>query len=193
MLPNSTLSYTNTAVNILLQSIGELPLLDDLEIQNSQQYLVALYILEEVKRGVLSEGWNINSLTGVEIEPEPTAQEYIVPSNVLSLWTDSKSVIVYDNRLYDKVTNKALYGTGNIKVNALIDMDFDMLPYALRYYITLKSARIFVARLIGDPNSVAFSLRDEEDGRQNALREDTRGLQNNILNSVFGSSVANRS
>ena len=58
---HDTLKFSLYAINILLQSINELPVASDTEVAELVEAQLAESVLEETKKGVLAKGWDINT------------------------------------------------------------------------------------------------------------------------------------
>ena len=59
--------------------------------------------------------------------------------------------------------------------------DFTEIPEPARNYITIKAARIFIDRLIGDNNLRAYNQQDEARARAVLLETDTENGDHNLL------------
>ncbi len=176
------------AVNILLQTINEIPIEDEEGYIYVLEARQAKTMLLEVKRAVLSEGWDFNQDTNW-VFPLDEENMIPVPTNVLDLTAERADVIMRNWRLYSKSDQSHIFDE-EVKCDVVWDMDFNNLSHPLRHYITIRSARVFAARTIGDKNAIQFNEVDEEDARLAARRSETRTGQHNILNSNYG--VLNR-
>lgn len=181
-----TLNYANDseklllyAVNILLSSIGELSISDEIEMAEIVEAQKAVDILEEVKKEVLSDGWDINTDEDWEFTPDTTG--YIaVPSNILDLSTNDTDIILRDWRLYSKRNKSAKFDKA-VKCRVIWDLDFNTIPYPLRHYITIRASRIYQYRMIGDVAQYQFSDDDENRAYLSARRSEGRTARYNML------------
>lgn len=174
-----------TAINILLQTINELPIESDTDLTYSTTGQLAEMVIIEVKKAVLASGWDFNTDEGYEFPIDSTG-EIPVPLNVLDITSSGlKKIIMRDWRLYDKslFTNKF---EESVPCNVVWDMDFNSLSHPIRHYITIRSARIFQARTIGDTASYSYTTKDEEDAFVSAKMSEGRTGKYNIINSSFG-------
>jgi hypothetical protein len=174
-----------TAINILLQTINELPIESDTDLTYSTTGQLAEMVIIEVKKAVLAGGWDFNTDEGYEFPIDSTG-EIPVPFNVLDITSSGlKKIIMRDWRLYDKslFTNKF---EESVPCNVVWDMDFNSLSHPIRHYITIRSARIFQARTIGDTASYSYTTKDEEDAFVSAKMSEGRTGKYNIINSSFG-------
>lgn len=160
------------AINVMLQNINELTIdsLDDLDSVLEAQ--IAETVLEEIKTDVLSEGWDINRDTDWEFAPD-TAGIISVPYNVLDLSDDEGKVQLREWKLYD-TDNKTFVFDEVQTCEVIWDVDFNNITYPIRKYITIKAARIFQVRMIGDTSSFRFTEKDEAEARVNARRSENR-------------------
>ena len=191
-MENDTLNSQRYAVNIMLQSIGELPLNDDIELPNAPQYILAVNILEEIKKNVLSEEWDCNTDKNYKLAVNSDKQ-IPVPCNVLNLYSTAKQYTIRNGFIYNKDNLTDRFDGENVEVTIVWDLDFDSLPYALKYYIAIKSARVYASRVLVEATAVKYSSDDENAARVSALRADTRARKNNMLDSYFGISASARS
>jgi hypothetical protein len=65
-------------------------------------------------------------------------------------------------------------------------MEFNTLSHPIRHYITIRAARVFAARVIGDSNAISFTALDEEDAYLACRRSESRTGNYNMLNGLYG-------
>jgi len=172
------------SVNILLSSINELAISDDTELAEIIEAQKARDVIEEVKKSVLSTGWDVNTDTDWEFIPD--VDGYIsLPANILDISTNDSDIIMRDWRLYSKKDKTAKFNEA-IKCTVVWDMDFNALPYPIRHYITIRASRIFQYRMIGDVAQYQFSEDDENHAYISARRSDGRTANYNMLRGSFG-------
>jgi len=166
------------AINIMLQTIGVQPLRDEVDLENSIEGEQAAITLEEVKKATLSEEWDFNRDENYSMKPDSTGN-IVVPFNVLDIYgsTDS-SVIARDWRLYSK-TEQTHEFEDAVNCNVVWDMEFNSLTHPIRHYITIRAARIFSARVVGDEESFKFTQIDEDKAYSAALRSDGKSASYN--------------
>ena len=172
------------AVNILLESINELPIEDEADFDLVIEARQARNKLIEVKRSVLSEGWDFNADTNW-IFPTDLEGFIPVPSNVLDLVADRGDVIIRNWRLYSKKNQSHIF-EDEVKCDVVWDMDFNTISHPLRHYITIRAARIFASKTVGDKDEYTFNAEDEEDARLAARRSEGRTGKYNMLKSSYG-------
>lgn len=174
-----------TAINILLQNINELPIESDTDLSNSTTGKLAEMTIIEVKKKVLAEGWNFNTDESY-LFPIDVNGEIPIPYNVLDIVATNDTYTMRDWKLYDKV-NATFKFEDSVPCNVIWDMDFNSLTHPLRDYITIRSARVFQARTIGDELGYKFSQADEENSYLLARTSESRTGKYNMLNGLYGS------
>jgi hypothetical protein len=155
------------AVNVMLSTLGEAPVnslnsgLIDAE--------MAEQILDNVNREVQAQGWNFNTETDYTIAVN-TAGEIELPSNFVRVdlaksetkFRSSKNEYVQrGNRIYDTI--KHTYAIGKaLKLDAVVLLDFELIPEVARRYIAIRASRIFQERVLGSTNMSAQNRTDEQ-------------------------------
>lgn len=180
------------AINIMLQTIGEQPLESDTELSASFEGTTALSVLDEVKLDVLSEGLECN--TDTEWPFCPDTNGYIpIPLNAIRVDPTSPmyNYIVKSHLLYDK-KGKSYKFTLPVLCDVVWDLNFDDLPHTVQYYITIKAARRFQARVIGDTTQYSFSEKDEMEALLQLRREEADQGDYNVFNNYSVMRVINR-
>ena len=70
---------------------------------------------------------------------------------------------------------------------------FDSLPEFARRYITMKAARRFASRFIGDKEITQLIAQDEQEAYISFVQADTRSADHNILDGDYNTyNIANR-
>ncbi len=182
------------AINIALQTIGEIPITTSTVIADVYEATIAESILAEVKREVLTKGMNCNTDTSWVLIADSSG--YIgLASGILRLESsENKPYIMKDNKLYDKKGQTFLFTAGqSVKVDIVWDLDFDNLPHAIAYYIALKTARVTQSRLLGSGDIIKVLMHDEEQARLSMLEHDIDTSNYNIFDNSVNNRVKNRS
>jgi len=172
------------AVNILLGTINEQPIEVEEDFDAILEARIAREVLFEVKRAVLSEQWDFNTDKNY-IFPIDASGMIPVPSNVLDIAGNNGDVIMRNWRLYSKSAQSSIFEE-EVACNVTWDMMFDSITHPIRHYITIRAARVFAARTIGDDKAIQFNAVDEEDARLAARRSESRTGQYNMLNGTYG-------
>jgi len=179
--PLNTEQLLLDSVNILLETINELPLEEAEDFAQVVEARQAKGVLLETKRSVLSEGWDFNKDTDWKF-PLDVNGMIPVPTNVLDITANRADVIMRNWRLYSKSDQSHIFEE-EVPCDVVWYFDFETLTHPLRHYITIRAARIFAARTIGDKDAIAINEMDEEDARLAARRSESRTGQYNMLTS----------
>ena len=185
----ATLTTKLEAVNSMLGHIGESPVTSisstsSLPISAS----TALGILDEISRGVQSEGWHFN--TELKVTLSPTGNGNITLSeDVLEVDTTDISIDVVQRGLvlFDRSNNTSRF-TKDLEVNLTRLLDFTSLPEAARRYITLRASRVFQGRIVGSRELEALIARDEYQARARLEEMDSGGSDRTIFDNYDVSS-----
>lgn len=151
------------AVNTMLSVIGETPVnsLTSGLVEAEQ----AETILAATSREVQSEGWNFNREIN-KTYPATSFGEIFIEPNVLradaSEGPDSLELVQRGARMYDRGNNTYQIGK-SVKLDTVIELDFEELPEVARHFITIKAARVFQDRVIGSQELHGFNQRDEKE------------------------------
>lgn len=151
------------AINEMLTTIGESPVstVDDNGVVDAA---IARQILTSVNRSVQSKGWHFNTERNYKISPSYPLKELVLSPDVLQIDTVredfDKNLVQRGNRLYD-VENHTYKFDEPVHVDMVVNLEFDVLPEAARYYISIRAARIFQERTLGSTTLSGFSERDE--------------------------------
>jgi len=172
------------AVNILLETINELPMENESEYAGYLEATQARAKVIEVTRAVLSEKWDFNTDKNY-IFPIDSNGMIAVPTNVLNIVGNRGDVIMRNWKLYSRRNQSHIFEE-EVPCDVVWLMDFNNISHPLRHYITIRAARIFAARTLGDKEMIAFNEVDEEDARLAARRSESFTGQFNMLNSKFG-------
>jgi len=169
------------AINILLETINEQPIIDPEDVAHIAEAQQAQRKILEAKREVLSEGWDFNT-DHDWVFPLGVGGMIPVPTNVLDLTASRADVIIRNQRLYSKSDQSHIF-TEEVSADVVWDMDFNTLTHPLRRYVTLVAANLFVKRTIADKVSIAYTKEDIQDAETNARRSESRTGQYNMLTS----------
>ncbi len=172
------------AVNILLGTINEPPITDEADFEFIDEAQRAKSVLLEVKRAVLSEGWDFNT-DDDWLFPVDFQGMVPVPTNVLDVTGERGDVIMRNWRLYSKKNQSHVFAD-DVRCKVIWDFDFNSLTHPLRHYATIRAARIFSARMIGDKEAITFNSVDEESARLSARRSEDRTGRYNMFKSGYG-------
>lgn len=169
------------AINIMLSVIGEAPV-NTISVTGLGDVAVAKQILNEVSREVQEKSWVFNTEDNVPITP--TVEGYVnVPTNVLRIDaanSEPLDVVQRGERMYDR-RNRTFSFDNTYKFNITYMLDFNEIPQAARYYITIRAARKFAKRVLGS-NEIDRLTQEDEFQALVALQDmDTDVADYNIL------------
>ena len=182
------------AVNISLQTIGEMTLTTESNIVDVYEAKTSLEILTEVRRSVLTEGLNCNTDDAWELTAD-TSGYIAIPSTILRLEASdrTKDYIMKDNKLYDKEKNTFKFDSNSVhKLAVTWDLSFDNIPHTIAYYIATKTARITYQRLIGSTDIIRVLMDDEQKAKEKLIEHDTDTRNYNIFDNTANRRVISR-
>ena len=176
-------------VNIMLAAIGEAPInkltgLLPVDARTAQSTLLKPY--EVNKNQYQSEGWSFNMEFNVVLTKDSVTNEITIANNVLKVDTNvydhpTTDVIQRGLKLYDRKNNTFKFD-GDITCHVTyFRFDFTELPEPARYYMTVKAARLFVDRLIGDDGLRTYTAQDEARARAILMETDLSNADHNVL------------
>jgi len=179
------------AINEILLSINEMPLDIEDSVEDIQTAIIVNKQLEISKRNILSQGWYFNK-TKRYLKPDLSG--YIpIPSTFLSVdGSDAyESIVIRDNKLFDK--SKLVYKfTEPIECEIVEDMTFDDIPYIFADYIVKAASLNTYVNIIGYTRDISIRTDVVALARADAIREDARNTDGNILSSDFLTSLIDR-
>ena len=151
------------AVNTMLTTIGESPV--NTISESTADTRIAYIILGEVNRATQIRGWHWNTESDVTLTPDGTTKEITLGTDIVRVDVDERrysnvNVIQRGTRLYDK-KNHTYQFSEPLKAEVVYLRTFAEMPEQARYYIIVRSARLFQQRMIGDATGSAFSSEEE--------------------------------
>lgn len=171
------------AINTMLTTIGESPV--NSVNASTADTRIAQLILGEVDRATQIKGWNWNTEKEVALTRNGS-NEIVLASNVVRVDVNRQEypdveVVQRGNKLYDK-KNKTFTFTKNLKGEVVYLLPFTDLPEQARYYIVVRSARLFQQRMIGDSTGSAFSAEEETTAYMALNDSEDETADHNIFN-----------
>ena len=172
------------AINTMLTTIGESPV-NSISASTADTRIAQL-ILHEVDRATQIKGWNWNTEIDVVLTPNVNTTHINLASNVVRVSIDKRNytsidVVQRGTRLYDK-KNKTFDFKSAIKAEIVYLLPFTDLPEQARYYIVVRSARLFQQRMIGDSTGSAFSAEEETTALMALQDSEDETANHNIFN-----------
>ena len=171
------------AINTMLTTIGESPV--NSVNSSTADTRIAQLILGEVDRATQIRGWNWNTEKEVTLTRNGS-NEIVLANNVVRVDVSRQEypdveVVQRGNRLYDK-KNKTFIFSKNLKGELVYLLPFTDLPEQARYYIVVRSARLFQQRMIGDSTGSAFSAEEETTALMALQDSEDETADHNIFN-----------
>lgn len=167
------------AVNLIRGAVGKAPV-STLSTTNPD-VIAAQLRLKNSGTELQTKSWWFNTELSYTLAPN-TSDEIFIPNNALEVRPVDPFTYLTTrgNRLYDTVNNTFKISEP-VKVEMLIRLDFDDLPYAAANYVQYDAARKFQADFDGDPERIR-DLRQDTQAAWLALREaEQRNRRPNIL------------
>ena len=154
------------AVNILLAVIGEQPV-NTLETQQIVEASMAERTLLEFHKEGQVNGWSWNSEQAYEFAKDSN-NEIVVPTNVVRWATDAYEWAgrfqLRGQRVYDRENRTYSLGSDveSLKADVVFLLSWDESPEAFNRWVTIRSARVFSGRVLGDSSSFKYTAMDEQ-------------------------------
>ncbi len=186
MTTNSYASSTELdAVNHVLMSVGESPV-NTLSTQSSE-VAIAQNTLRQVCREVQSEGWVYNTEYEFPFVVD-TNDEVVIPHTVLQLdvnkfrHNDDYDVVRRNGKLYDRYSHSYKFkNLDTLYCDVVWFFEFDDIPQVFRDYISSRSSRIAVTRMVNDETAAKLLASDEAQLRALAVEYDTAQAEYNVF------------
>lgn len=174
-----------SAVNILLGTIGESPINSIDDISGVVDAVTARQVLNEISVAVLTEGWHFNSEENWTFLPTVNG-EIAIPKTIIQADAVDRNedVSLRGKRLYDKKNHTYVFNRP-VTLDCVIAFEFDDLPQAAQYYITIRAARVFQNRTVGSEALRSFTSEDETRARVALVRYDARTANYNMLSGSY--------
>lgn len=159
LIPTSLLG----AVNELLTAIGTTPV-NTLETSGLTDAAIAKDVIESVSREVQTQGWWFNTGKGVQFAA--SGSEVTIPPHIMSLRPamrstryegETKQFVLRNGKLFDVFNNVSTGFAGTERCDVIYLQDFEVLPESARRYVTIRSARIFQTKVLGDAQLGVFT------------------------------------
>ena len=171
------------SINIMLAAIGEAPV-NSLTGTLPVDVKIAQTTLTEVNKEVQSEGWSFN--TEIDVTLTRDGSDHIsLANNILRVDPSihhhpTIDAIQRGSKLYDRLNNEYEFDD-DLVCTIVYYRDFDELPEPARRYMTIKAARIFVDRLVGDQGLRTYTQEDEIRARAILVETDYANADHNLL------------
>lgn len=180
------------AINTMLSAIGEAPVTQ----LNSGlvEADIAETILESVNREVQGHGYHFNRELNVTFNPDSN-NNIILPANILRADTTDKTanldLVQRGLKMYDRVSGSYNI-TAPVYLDLVILLNFEDLPEVAKRYITIRSARIFLDRVVGSATLHGFTQNDEDRAYLDIQDMEAEAQDFNIFNNYDTYSIIDR-
>ena len=186
------------AVNTILSVIGQGKITQsELTTPTGDDTQAAIDIVRDNMREVLSWGWQFNTEWQFRIAVDGS-DKFAVPADLLKFEVSKRSdqqgfrpekdvdgtvprtnlldIVVQGSFFYDRLRNTNVWGAGDfLRAQIFIDIvrtvDFEDMPETARRYVTMRTARQFAKRMLGDKEIVDFTADDELVAFRNLKRD----------------------
>ena len=171
------------AINMMMAAIGETPV-NTLTGTLHADVVIAQSTLTEINKDVQSEGWSFN--TEIDVTLTRDGSNHInLPKDILRVDANIHQHPTIDPiqrglKLYDRQNNKFTFDEDLI-CTIVYFREFDEIPEPARRYMTIKAARVFVDRLVGDQGLRTYTEQDEIRARAILMETDYANADHNLL------------
>ena len=119
------------------------------------------------------------------ISPSTNTRKHMFANNILRVDPSihhhpTIDAIQRGSKLYDRLNNEYEFDD-DLVCTIVYYRDFDKLPEPARRYMTIKAARIFVDRLVGDQGLRTYTQEDEIRARAILVETDYANADHNLL------------
>lgn len=180
------------AVNICLSAMGE-PAINSLDTAGIDAQM-ASDLIDETSRNVQGMGFHWNRETR-SISPDVNGW-IVLPANTLRIDTveNDRSVNVVQRglRLYDLINNTFIFDKA-LKIETIVTLQFEELPFAAKNFITYRAARLMQQRSLGSETLQKFNQQDEQRAWVLLLQDEADTQDASMLNDSWSTaSILNR-
>ena len=154
------------AVNTMLSVIGEAPV-NSITGTTTVDVSVAKNILDETSLSIQSQGWNFNTNYEYKSLSLDTNNKIPLPTNCVKIDANKSNrhlnLTIRNGFLYDMEKDTDIFTSVPNSVDIVLVQQFEHLPEYARRYITMKAARRFASRFIGDTTITQLIGQDENE------------------------------
>jgi hypothetical protein len=155
------------AVNEMLTAIGTVPV-NTLNTVGLTDAAIAKDTLSSISREVQSRGWWFNTSKNVTLNPSggiitlPTNVMHISPAlPTVGQAGENSQFVVRNGRLFNITTHTDTSWTQSVRADIIYLFDFETVPEPARRYITVRAARVFQTKVLGDEQLGVFTESHE--------------------------------
>ena len=173
------------SVNIMLSTIGEAPV-NSITGTTTVDVSTAINILNETSMSIQSQGWNFNTHINYKSLSIDSNGKVPLPSNCVKADANHSyrylNYTIRNGYLYDMDNHTDVFTSAPSTVDLVLVQQFSHLPEYARQYITMKAARRFAARFIGDKEITQLIGQDENEALMAFHQADSQEADANMLN-----------
>lgn len=154
------------AVNECLTAIGVTPV-NTLDVPGTTDAAIALDTLRRVSKAVQAKGWWFNqdynvsfAASGTEVTVGPDYLAIRPSAGTLSQGPETRNFVLRNNKLWDMDNKTHIFNT-SVRADVIKEIEFENLPESFRWYVTVRAARIFQTKVLGDETQGVFTEMHE--------------------------------
>lgn len=172
-------------VNVMLESIGEMPV-DSIEDSTAAECHIAARALLEIHKEAQTRGWGWNTDRRMPFYVD-SARQLHVPANVVRWVPDpyewGRRFQQRGQQVWDRETfsYRIPDGIDVVYADVVTLLPWDQCPEQFNRWVTTRAARVFGARVLGNDSLVKFTLKDEQDALLELQRMEAENENWNIL------------
>lgn len=168
------------AINEIIGAMGEAPV-DTLEDNENVDVMNALRMLEAGLKEVQVNGWTFNTINEFVLIPDEETKRILWDNTILSIQFKEKRIVrKRGDYLYD-VTNNTDQFEEPLTAKVIQYVPFEEMPQIFRQYITIRVARRFVSRYLGDPTIMQELQQEEAQAYMQMMEAEITLEKSNIL------------
>ena len=173
------------SVNIMLSTIGEAPV-NSITGTTTVDVSTAINILNETSMSIQSQGWNFNTHINYNSLSLDSNGKVPLPSNCVKADANHSyrylNYTIRNGYLYDMDNHTDIFTSAPASVDLVLVQQLSHCPEYARQYITMKAARRFAARFIGDKEITQLIGQDENEALMAFHQADSQEADANMLN-----------
>lgn len=177
-------------VNKCLEAIGEMPLEEDLTVEDivvGTDAYIALSSINDATLEVLNEGWNFNVDKKYKMIPDEFGKINI-PESVLAIdggaYNKRGDLVIKNSQLYSR-ENQSFEFDKEVFVDVTWFVDYADMPNSIFNYIGAKASNRFQSKIITDTTLYQILAKEEQDWRIRVEQEDFRYQDYNLINPTY--------
>ncbi len=173
------------SVNIMLSTIGEAPV-NSITGTTTVDVSTAINILNETSMSIQSQGWNFNTHINYNSLSLDSNGKVPLPSNCVKADANHSyrylNYTIRNGYLYDMDNHTDIFTSAPASVDLVLVQQLSHCPEYARQYITMKAARRFASRFIGDKEITQLIGQDENEALMAFHQADSQEADANMLN-----------